>query len=76
MLLKKDFRIRPLFFSGLAALTVANIMQAVLRHSVYSNDLTDLLLGMLFGIGFGLMILVAWRMGRNGHDEPDNAGRR
>jgi hypothetical protein len=53
---------RTLFVSGATVLAARSVLQLLVDRAGRSNDLTDFGLGVLFGIGAGLMMLVAWRM--------------
>ena len=60
------FRQRPFnrtMFLGLALLVQANIARLVLeRHPSMSEDLRDGLVGLLFGLAIGCLLLGLWRM--------------
>lgn len=53
-----------LFTIGLAAMAVRGVLQFLLDRTGHSNNITDFALGLMFGVGAGLLLLVAWRNGR------------
>ena len=61
-----------LFFFGATALAAATTLVAFLNRSGRSTDMTDLGVGVLYGVGIGLLILVAWRSGRHDPDGGDS----
>ena len=53
---------RTLFVTGATVMAARSALQQFVDRAGRSNDLTDFGLGVLFGVGAGLMMLVAWRM--------------
>ncbi|HEX3068286.1 MAG TPA: hypothetical protein VHX14_06905 [Thermoanaerobaculia bacterium] len=65
-----------LFCCGLAALAMRGTLQLLLDRTGHSNNTIDFLLGVIFGIGIGLLILVAWQSGRKGRGQSNGASAR
>lgn len=57
-------RTTTLFFLGTATLAIATSVRALTDRAGHASATTDFTFGILFGIGIGLMMLVAWRSGR------------
>jgi hypothetical protein len=53
-----------LFILGAVALALRSTIQLLLDRSGHSNNATDFGLGVLFGVGAGLLMIVAWRSAR------------
>ena len=54
-------RVYPVFFLGLVFLALANVTRVVLeRHSSLAEDPRDGIVGLLFGVAFGWLILAMW----------------
>ncbi|MGZ4778342.1 MAG: hypothetical protein ACXV5L_04050 [Thermoanaerobaculia bacterium] len=53
-----------LFTLGLALMAVRGVLQLLIDRTGHSNNITDFALGLMFGLGAGLLLLVAWRNGR------------
>ena len=54
-------RFHPFFFPGLVFLALANVTRVVLeRHSSLAEDPRDGIVGLLFGVAFGCLILTIW----------------
>ena len=52
-------------FFGLVLLTLANVARWVLeRHSTVAEDPRDAIVGLLYGLGIGCLLLGVWRMNR------------
>ena len=64
MTLLTDVKSKNLFVAGAFALALRSVLQHFVDRSAYANDATDFGLGVLFGIGAGLLMIVAWRSGR------------
>ena len=60
-----------LFCCGVAALAVRGTLQLLLDRTGHSNNVTDFFLGVIFGIGIGLLILVAWQSSRKGRGQSN-----
>jgi hypothetical protein len=50
---------------GLCLIAGGNVFRLVLDRAGRGTDLTDFALGVLFGIGVGILLLVVWRTGRD-----------
>ena len=50
---------------GLAILALRGVLQLLIDRNGHSNNITDFALGVLFGVGAGLLMIVAWRSGRS-----------
>jgi hypothetical protein len=64
MLLGKKFDNRLLFVAGAAITALRFVLQRVLDRAGVSTDVTDFVMGLVLGVGFGCLILFVWRMGR------------
>ena len=54
-------RFHAFFFLGLVFLALANVTRVVLeRHSSLAEDPRDGIVGLLFGVAFGWLILSMW----------------
>jgi len=53
-----------LFRLGLAAIALRSVLQMLLDRTHHSTDLTEFVLGVLFGAGIGMLMLFVWRNGR------------
>lgn len=60
-----------LFCLGVAAVAFRSVLQLLLDRTGHSNNITDFILGMLFGLGIGLLMIVAWRSGRRLRRQSD-----
>ena len=63
-----NYKTSTLFRLGAAAIALRSVLQYGLDRAALSNDLTDFALGVLFGIGFGFLLLVIWRKRRGASD--------
>jgi hypothetical protein len=55
----------PIFFAGLALLAVANVARVVLeRHTSMPEDPRDAIVGVVFGLAFGCLIMGMWKARR------------
>jgi hypothetical protein len=74
MSLLNRFKTATLFRLGLAALALRGVLQLLVNRAGHSSDITDFALGMLFGVGAGLLMIVAWRNGRRLRGESTGTG--
>ena len=61
MILGKQVKNRTLFFFGATAIALRAVLQVLIDRGGHSTGTTDFFLGVLFGVGIGLLMLVAWR---------------
>ena len=73
MILGRNLKTSTLFRLGAAALALRGVAQLLLDRSSRSSNVTDFFLGVLFGTGVGLLMIVAWRKGRHHGDESTGA---
>ncbi|MGA7617349.1 MAG: hypothetical protein WBX15_19465 [Thermoanaerobaculia bacterium] len=71
MIFRRPIRTEALFFFGALTLAVWSTLQHFIDRSGHGTNTTDFLLGFLFGVSVGLLMLTAWRIGRRRHGEPD-----
>jgi hypothetical protein len=64
MMLLNRFKTSTLLCLGLGLLALRSVVQLLLDRAGHSNNITDFALGVLFGLGAGLAMIVAWRHGR------------
>jgi len=62
-----------LFTLGVTACALRSVLQLLLVRTGHTNDITDFALGVVFGIGFGLLMIVLWRTGRRLRGESDGS---
>lgn len=60
-----------LFFLGTATLALGTLVRVLKERPGHSNGATDFTFGLFFGIGFGILMIVAWRSGRKQRNHPD-----
>jgi hypothetical protein len=72
MLIQNGTKNGKLLVGGIALIALRSIVQPLIDKSGHANDITDLALGLLLGIGFGLIGLFVWRLGR-GSARPNGA---
>ncbi|MEA2491957.1 MAG: hypothetical protein QOH21_3749 [Acidobacteriota bacterium] len=61
MILRHRFTTTTLYLLGLSFVIAGNVLQRLIDRAGRSTDLTDFALGVLFGIGIGMLLLVLWR---------------
>jgi hypothetical protein len=65
MLMKNRMQGKELFIGGIALIVLRSILQQMVDRTGRSSDATDFLLGILFGVGIGLLMLFVWRLVRS-----------
>jgi hypothetical protein len=65
MILRHRFSSPTLIVLGLCLIAAGNVFRLVLVRTGRATDLTDFALGVLFGIGLGILLLVLWRTRRD-----------
>ena len=73
MILGRNLKTSTLFRLGAAALALRAVAQFLLDRSSRSTNLSDFSLGVLFGVGIGLLMIVAWRSCRTRNDPSTGA---
>lgn len=66
------FKPKTVLLSGLWLMALRSALQTWFDRAGHSSDLSDFLLGVLFGIGLGLTLVGMWR-NRRGGGEPTGA---
>lgn len=65
MILRYRFTSRTLVVLALCLIAAGNAFRFLLVRTGRATDLTDFSLGVLFGVGVGVLLLVAWRTRRD-----------
>jgi hypothetical protein len=66
-LLKREGKTGTLMMNGFVFLILANAAQLVFRHTPsLGEDLTDGVLGLLFGVAIASLLLAVWRNAHSG----------
>ena len=71
MMLLNRIKTSTLFTLGVTALAIRSVLQLLLDRAGHTNDITDFALGVVFGLGLGLLMIVAWRSGRRLRAQSD-----